>query len=627
MQDNKNFYLAIGLSMLVLILWQIFVIGPQEEERRARLEAQQAAEQARIEAQGEAGTVSPAAPNGSGDNRAGVVPNVASDGTETARPSATVTSGDQSTTSQQANTPRAVIDTPSLRGSINLAGGRIDDLLLKNYRETIDPESPLIRLFHKVGTENAYYAETGLVAAAGGPQLPKSDTLWTVAGNDTLAIGTPLVLTWDNGAGLTFTRTYELDDDYMFTITESVENATGEAVTVFPYGFVSRRGRPSTSGIWILHEGLLGMFGEEGLTEVGYGDLEDDNTMELPKTDRGWLGITDKYWAAALIPPSDASFKGRFALNPGVQPAYQADFLSDALTVPTGGEASSITRLFAGAKQTNLIDSYEKDFQIERFDLLIDWGWFYFLTKPLFYSLDWLFKVFGNFGVAILMVTVGIKIIFFWFANKSYVSMSKMKLLQPKMKEIQERYKDDRAGQQQAMMKLYKEEKINPLAGCWPILIQIPVFFALYKVLFVTIEMRHAPFFGWVQDLAAPDPTTIFNLFGLIPISMPEWMPLIGIWPLLMGITMFLQMKLNPAPPDPTQQMIFNWMPVIFTVMLATFPAGLVIYWAWNNLLSIIQQYIIMRRQGVEIDFFGNILDTFRQEKKSKQIERTDDAE
>lgn len=623
MQENKNVIIAIALSMIVLIGWQFFVIAPQEAERQAQLELQQAAEEAARANQPSidtgAGNTTPANPTPT-DNRTGVVPNVGASnvGSATSQQNAVTATVETALKDGQ----RAIIETERLDGSINLVGGRIDDLLLRDYRETLAEDSPLIRLFHPVGTDNAYYAETGLVAAAGGPTLPNSSTVWSVEGNSTLTVDTPVTLTWENGEGLKFKRTYEVDEDYLFSITESVENTTADLVTVFPYGFISRRGQPSTTGIWILHEGLLGYFGEEGLQEVHYDDLEDDNVIEEPKTDRGWLGITDKYWAATLVPPAGVQFKGRYAFNPGIEPAYQADFLSDPMIVPAGEISTSTTRLFAGAKETLLIDKYEKEYDIQSFELLIDWGWFYFLTKPLFYALDWLFKVFGNFGVAILAVTVGIKIAFLWFANKSYVSMSRMKILQPKMKELQERHKDDKARIQQEMMKLYKEEKINPLAGCWPILIQIPVFFALYKVLFVTIEMRHAPFFGWIQDLAAPDPTSIFNLFGLIPITLPEWMPLLGIWPILMGITMFIQMKLNPAPPDPTQQMIFNWMPVIFTVMLATFPAGLVIYWAWNNLLSVLQQYVIMKRQGADVDILGNIMDTFRKEKKSRQIEK-----
>ena len=625
MQDNKNFIIAIVLSMMVLFGWTTFVAGPQEEQRRLELEAQQAAEQ-QAAANGTAQT--PAAP---GTNTSATSAQVPASGVVPSAPGSAVTpaaGGDGALTLEAAleGGKRIAIETKSLSGSINLVGGRIDDLLLKDYNEENVDDSPLVRLFHPVGSENAYYAETGLVAAAGGPALPNSETVWNVSGNKQLGVGKPVVLTWDNGAGLTFERTYDLDANYMFTLTDKVKNSGSELATLYPYGFVSRRGEPSTTGIWILHEGLIGFFGKDiGLEEIDYDDLEeDDNVQEIEKTSSGWLGITDKYWAATLIPPQQTPFKGRFAHKPGALPSYQADFLSDPITVAAGGEASATTRLFAGAKQTTLIDEYQKDLEVENFELMIDWGWFYFLTKPLFYLLHWLFGVFGNFGVAILGVTVIVKIVFFWFANRSYVSMSKMKLLQPKMKEIQERNKDDKQRQQQEVMKLYKEEKVNPLAGCWPVLIQIPVFFSLYKVLFVTIEMRHAPFFGWIQDLAAPDPTTIFNLFGLLPFSLPEWMPLIGIWPIIMGITMFVQMKLNPAPPDPTQQMIFNWMPVVFTVMLATFPAGLVIYWAWNNFLSVMQQYVIMTRQGVKVDILGNVMDTFRKNKKSKQIEKTD---
>ena len=624
MQDNKNLFIAIGLSMLVLLGWQFFVLGPQEEARRAALEAEQAA-QAELQKTNPSSAPAPS----TADNQTGVVPNVPAE-SATGLPASPsniqpgVAGQLPSVDDVLSTTSRASIATERLQGSINLTGGRIDDLLLRDYREEIDGDSPLIRLFHPVGTQGAYYAETGLVTAAGGPKVPNSNTLWSVKGNKTLSVDQPVTLVWDNGEGLSFERTYEVDANYMFTLTDRVANTGASAVNVYPYGFISRRGRPSTSGIWILHEGLLGMFGEEGLQEINYADLEDTPSIEEPSTVNGWLGITDKYWAATLIPSPRSSFKGRFALSTGTTPAYQADFLADPLSVPASGSVSVSTRLFAGAKETNLIDSYEET-GIERFELLIDWGWFYFLTKPLFYALDYLFKIFGNFGVAILAITVGIKIVFFWFANRSYVSMSRMKLVQPRMKEIQTQFKEDKPRQQQEMMKLYREEKINPLAGCWPVLIQIPVFFSLYKVLFVTIEMRHAPFFGWIQDLAAPDPTTIFNLFGLIPIDMPSWMPLIGIWPLLMGITMFVQMKLNPAPPDPTQQFIFNWMPVIFTIMLASFPAGLVIYWAWNNLLSVLQQYVIMTRQGVEVDILGNMLDTFRKDKKSSQIEKKTD--
>lgn len=609
MQDNKNLFIAIGLSLLIIIGWQVFVLGPREEQRRAAVEAGQAAQ---VQQQ----AANPPAP-ASGE-RTGIAPTLRSENVPSAE------AGFSSVSEALQASPRARIVTDRLEGSVNLTGGRIDDLLLRDYRETIEDGSALIRLFAPSGSQNAYYAETGLVAAAGGPVVPNGDTVWTVEGNDTLSVGNPLVLSWNNGAGLIFRRTYRIDENYMFTLTDTVENTGSEAVNVYPYGFLSRTGHPATRRVWILHEGLLGMFGEEGLQEIKYDDLKETTAIEQPSAAAGWLGITDKYWAATLVPPSSGAFKGRFVSDGNTVPTYQADFLSDPLNVPAGGTASATTRLFAGAKETALIDRYEQEQNIDRFELLIDWGWFYFLTKPLFYALDHLYRIFGNFGLAILTVTVGVKIAFFWFANRSYVSMSRMKLVQPKLKELQDRFKEDKPRLQQEMMKLYREEKINPLAGCWPVLIQIPVFFSLYKVLFITIEMRHAPFFGWIQDLAAPDPTSVFNLFGLIPYMPPAWLPVLGVWPLLMGVTMFVQMKLNPAPPDPTQQFIFNWMPVIFTVMLASFPAGLVIYWAWNNLLSIIQQYVIMTRQGVKVDIIGNVFDTFRKNKKSAQIKKTD---
>jgi YidC/Oxa1 family membrane protein insertase len=407
----------------------------------------------------------------------------------------------------------------------------------------------------------------------------------------------------------------------MFSVRQSVDNESAAPVTLYPYGLVSRTGRPQTAGYYILHEGLIGYLGEEGLHEVGYDDLDEQPSITPPKAAAGWLGITDKYWAAALVPRGETAFQPRFHKGAaGTQPTFQADFLGDAVNVPAGGNAVHETLLFAGAKETAVIDSYEAKLGIPRLELLIDWGWFYFITKPLFFLIDWLYRLFGNFGLAILAVTVMVKAVFFPLANRSYASMTKMKKLQPEMQKLQERHKDDRMAMQQAMMELYKKEKVNPIAGCWPILIQIPVFFALYKVLFVTIEMRHAPFFGWIRDLSAPDPTSIFNLFGLIPWDPPQFL-MLGVWPLIMGITMFVQMRMNPTPPDKTQAMIFNWMPVIFTFMLASFPAGLVIYWAWNNFLSILQQGAIMKRHGVPIELWGNLRGMFGRKPKDSPAE------
>jgi YidC/Oxa1 family membrane protein insertase len=617
MDNNRNVLIAISLSFVVLLTWQFFVAGPKIEAERQR----KLAEQARIEqtvpdaAQApqtqQPGQIpqTPQTPQTGQVPQAPAVPQVAT-GTDTQIPSAIPGSPETATQTRQAalaGAKRVAIETPSLKGSINLTGARIDDLLLTKYRETIDPKSPLIELFSPLGSANPYYAEFGWVAAQGGPAVPNAQTEWSADVSRLSADGT-LTLRWDNGAGLAFQRVISVDSNYLFTVRQSVTNSTGAPVTLFPYGLVNRHGLPKISGFFILHEGLIGVLGEEGLQEVDYDDLEDDPVVTPPRSEDGWIGITDKYWAAALVPTGSQSFQSRYLKGAsGERPTFQADFLGDAVSVPANGSASHETRLFAGAKEVDVINAYESSLGIDRFSLLIDWGWFYFLTKPLFQVIKWLFDLLGNFGLAILAVTVLVKLIFFPLANKSYASMSKMKKVQPEVKKLQERFKDDRTGLQQEMMKLYKTEKINPLSGCWPIMIQIPVFFALYKVLFVSIEMRHAPFFGWIKDLSAPDPTSVFNLFGLIPFTPPQIL-MLGVWPLIMGVTMFVQMRMNPTPPDKTQAMIFAWMPVMFTFMLASFPAGLVIYWAWNNFLSILQQGAIMRRNGVQIELFDNLM-------------------
>lgn len=594
--ENRNTLLAIALSLAVLLAWQYFVAQPQLEKQQAALLAQQEAQQAQTDPQ------QPSAQNAPGSIEA----NAPAAGSQT-----------QFQSREQAigATARLQIDTPRLSGSINLVGGQLDDIRLKNYHETVDKSSPTVVLFSPKGSPNPFYADYGWVSDPGASvSLPGPDTVWSVDAGAQLTPSTPVTASYDNGEGLTFKRTFSIDENYMFTVTQSVENNSAAAVTLYPYGLIARKGKPKTAGFYILHEGLLGVFGEEGLKEVDYDDLAETGSERPAQVDRGWLGITDKYWAATLIPQPGETFQPSFT-HSNASDNYQADFLGGATTIEAGSTGETSSYLFAGAKETKLLDAYEESLNIERFELLIDWGWFYFLTKPMFFAIDWLFHVFGNFGVAILLVTVIIKAFFFPLANKSYVSMSKMKLVQPQMQEIRDRYADDRAKQQQALMELYKKEKINPLAGCLPILIQIPVFFALYKVLFVTIEMRHAPFFGWIQDLSAPDPTSLFNLFGAIPWDPPQLL-MVGIWPLIMGVTMFVQMKMNPAPPDPTQQMIFTWMPIVFTFMLASFPAGLVIYWAWNNSLSIAQQWVIMRRQGVKIELFDNLKSTFKRKPK-----------
>ncbi|MCT4655511.1 MAG: membrane protein insertase YidC [Cohaesibacter sp.] len=604
MENNRNFFLAIALSFLVLLGWQYFVAGPQMAKEKARQEQLAAENAAKTGAGGSASTVpTPSAGNAS-------VPG-------TATPAIPGTEAPQSSEAILAKTARIAIETPKLSGSINLTGARLDDLHLRDYHEELSKESPTITLLAPSGSNNAYYAEFGWVDGAGTTKLPTAQTVWSANDGAKLTLETPLVLTWNNGEGLTFTRTISVDSNYLFRVEQKVENASDAAVALYPYGLVSRHGEPQTSGLYILHEGLIGVAGEEGLHEVDYSDIAEERLNTPPKSSEGWIGITDKYWATALIPPQGQSFQPTFRYSDKTGKAvFQSDYLGDAVGVAAGSTMSYQTSLFAGAKEVAVLSAVQAETNAKNFDLLIDWGWFYFITKPMFTAIDFLFDLVGNFGVAILLITVLVKLLFFPLANKSYASMSKMKMLQPKMEEIKNKFGDDKQAQQKAIMELYRDEKVNPLAGCLPILIQIPVFFSLYKVLFITIEMRHAPFFGWIQDLSAPDPTNLFTLFGLIPWDAPSFL-ILGIWPLIMGVTMFIQMKLNPAPTDPTQAMIFNWMPVIFTFMLATFPAGLVIYWAWNNTLSILQQAAIMRKHGVPIEIFKNIKDTFKKKTAS----------
>jgi YidC/Oxa1 family membrane protein insertase len=447
--------------------------------------------------------------------------------------------------------------------------------------------------------------------------VPGPDTVWQAQSGATLTPQSPVTLSFDNRNGLKFTRTIALDDKYMFTIDDQVTNTGSEPVTLYPYALVSRHETPHVQGFYILHEGLIGVV-DDSLEQITYKKAI-ANPPAAFKSQHGWLGITDKYWATVVIPEQGKAFDAKFSgSQTDGRDRFQTDYLMAPLAIAPGATGEAKGNVFAGAKEVHLVDSYAKRYGIPKFDLLIDWGWFYFLTKPMFFALDFFYKRVGNFGIAILIVTLCIKLILFPLANKSYVSMSKMKKLGPEMQRIKERFGEDRMRQQQAMMELYKKEKVNPASGCLPILVQIPVFFALYKVLFVTIEMRHAPFFGWIRDLSAPDPTNIFNLFGLIPWDPPHFL-MIGIWPIIMGITMWVQMKLNPAPPDPVQQKIFAWMPVFFTFLLASFPAGLVIYWAWNNTLSVIQQSVIMARQGVDIPLLENL--GFKNNKKSAKGE------
>jgi YidC/Oxa1 family membrane protein insertase len=611
MTDNRNTILAVILSGLVLIGWQYFFNLPQMEKRRAAEQAQSELVKPAPQADGATPGAAPSANAPAAIQPASAAPIVG-------RAAAIASSA------------RIKIDTPRVTGSIALKGARIDDLSLVQFRETVDPASPAIVLFSPSGTAEPYYAEFGWVGASGASvKIPDENTVWQQEGSGNLSPSTPVKLKYDNGDGLTFHRTISIDDRYLFSIKDEVTNAGTAPVTLYPFALISRHGTPKVAGYYILHEGLVGYLGDQGLQEYGYKKIDDAKSVSF-KVTNGWLGITDKYWASALLPDTDAQLQARFSSNlTGTVRTYQTDYLQDPQTIAAGGTGSVNARLFAGAKEASVVGinfpiggfgGYNKELGLNHFDLLIDWGWFYFITKPMFLALDFFYHLVGNFGIAILLVTVLVKLLFFPLANKSYASMAKMKSVQPQLAALKERYPDDKMKQQQEMMEIYKKEKINPIAGCLPVALQIPVFFSLYKVLFVTIEMRHAPFFGWIKDLSAPDPTNLFNMFGLLPFD-PTLLPVLGphlalgVWPIIMGITMWFQMKLNPTPPDPTQKMIFDWMPLIFTFMLAGFPAGLVIYWAWNNTLSVLQQSFIMRRNGVKVELFDNLRSTFASKK------------
>ncbi len=576
--ESKNFIAAIVLSMLIIFGWQYFYAGPLQKKLTAGTETAQTQAPAQT---------APAT---------GAVPDMTPEAVAASREEAI------------AKSPRVAIKTDFVSGSVNLKGAMIDDLHLLRYRETIDPNSPTITFLSPSGTPGALFAEQGVVPATGTTaKLPDSNTVWTAPAGAVLSENNPVTLTWDNGAGLKFSRKIQISDEYLFTIEQTVENGSAAPVAMIPYARIQRQDTPHVSGYWVFFEGMLGWL-DGSLHEIHYKDVNGQTEPDRRDSTGGWIGFTDKYWAAAVIPdqaaPVTASFIHTKLDN---RDLYQTDYLAkDALVVQPGQSAATTGRLFAGAKVVSTINSIESLYQIQGFSYIIDWGWFYFLTKPFFYLLSWLKGIVGNFGIAILLATVLVKAAVFPLANKSYASMSKMKKLQPEMERLKKEYPEDKMKQQQEMMALYKREKVSPLSGCLPVVVQIPIFFSLYKVILTSIELRHAPFFGWIHDLSAPDPTSLFNLFGLIPWTPPH-MLMIGAWPIIMGITMWLQMRLNPAPPDPVQASLFNWMPVMFTFMLGTFPVGLVIYWAWSNTLSILQQSYIMKRNGVDVNLLGNV--------------------
>ena len=521
-----------------------------------------------------------------------------------------------------AEAPRVAIQTGELSGSISLQGARIDDLALTQYRETTDDDADIVRLLRPVGEPGAYFATFGWAASEGidAAAVPGPDTVWTVESGETLTPATPVTLAWDNGAGQIFRTEVSVDDKFMFSFAQSVENTSDAPVAARPYGLLRRHGEPADlKNFFILHEGLVRMTDGE-LEEIGYDDITDYAVDErertqaerLDATASGWIGYTDHYWMTTLIPEQGMPFRSTSKYFDS-RDLYQAEAVMPVETIAAGDTVTVTTRLFAGAKEWEAIRHYENEEGVDGFLDSIDWGWFFFLTKPIFALLHYLHIAIGNMGWAIIALTVILKLIVLPLAYKSYVSMARMKELQPEMEALKERVGEDRQALQQGMMKLYKDNKVNPAAGCLPILLQIPIFFSLYKVIFVTIELRHEPWFGWIEDLSAPDPSSIINLFGLLPYDAPAQgsilsLIFIGVLPILLGVSMWLQQKLNPAPTDPTQKMIFAWMPWVFMFMLGSFASGLVIYWIANNIITFVQQYAIMRSHGSKPDLFGNIV-------------------
>ncbi len=561
--ENRNVIIAVILSTAILIGWSMYFENPDEAQRK------------RLEIQGKTETQTniqkPETPQ-----------------TTKANPTKAISRGEALKEGD-----RVSIENSNLAGSISLRGAIIDDIVLKNYRETLDKNSKPIVVLSPKKSDEGYFVESGWATTKSDIKVPDNNSIWQIRDGKKLTPTSPVILEWNNREGIIFSKKIEVDNKYLFKITETIRNEKNKTIELFHYSQITKNTKPTTENFYILHEGLIGVV-DKNLKEETYSTIEKEKKTYAGKS--GWFGITDKYWMSAIIPESGKSFKGEYSFAN----SYKANFIISEPTIANPQKSTSATlKIFIGAKEVYPIDNYTEIEKIDRFDLSIDWGWFYFITKPLFFVIDYIFKIVGNFGLAIIILTLIVRILFFPLNNYSFKSMAKMKVLQPETLRLKELYKDDVKRTQQEMMALYKREKVNPLSGCLPILIQIPIFFAVYKMLFVTLEMRHAPFFGWIKDLSAADPTTIFNLFGLIPWNPPSFL-MIGVWPILMGITMYFQMKLNPTPPDPIQAKIFAFFPLIMTVMLATFPSGLVVYWTVSNVLTMAQQYYIMKKTTVK---------------------------
>jgi len=557
--EGKNLILAISLSALVLIMWSIFFVPPPPTIDK---------NQNKIEKIQEKNDIS-------------------SPSIETTKKIKTVSRAKSLKT-----TKRIPVENENIIGSISLTGGIVDDIIFKNYTQNINSEEKVI-LLSPNGLDEGYYIETGWASTNKNIDLPNNKTEWSTVGNSKLTPNNPVTLKWTNDKQITFLKTIELDEKFLFKVKQQIKNDGNNKYDFYPYAQIVRDKKPKVLGYYILHEGFIGVFDEE-LKEEDYKDIEEKKFTANSYS--GWLGITDKYWITAIVPEKNRNFKSEFIYDK----SYRANFIqTEPIQSSPNQTISSEIRVFTAAKEVDVIDSYAKNQKIEKFDLTIDWGWFYFFTKPLFFVADYFFKLTGNFGFAIILITACIRLIFFPLANYSFKSMAKMKVLQPEMVRLKELHKDDKVKLQQEMMALYKREKVNPISGCLPVLIQIPFFFAIYKMLFVTIEMRQQPFFGWIQDLSARDPTSVFNLFGLIPWDPPTFL-MIGAWPIMMGFTMYIQQKLNPTPPDPIQAKIFMFFPLFLTIVLAPFPSGLVVYWTINNILTMAQQWIIIKRTSVK---------------------------
>ena len=566
--DLRNVIFAIALSFAVLFGWSVIFETPQSEEQKASQQNESYQKKDRQNSD---------APSVNIENKK--VPNIL-------RKDA-IGSG-----------KRIKFENDNVKGSIALEGALIDDIVFKKYKLKLGSDEKVTYL-NPAATNDGYFVETGWASSnIDKISLPTTKTLWKVKGYSKLSVGNPVIVEWNNNSGLIFRKKIELDDKFLFKITQEIQNKSSEKVELYPYAQITRNQKPvlaagSMSGTMILHDGFIGVFNED-LKEYDYDDIQDKKKEH--NAESGWLGITDKYWITALVPEKNQSFKGEFVYKN----SYKANYiLTKPVVVQPSSSKTSGTKVFIAAKEVKVIDGYAESEAINKFDLTIDWGWLYFLTKPLFFIINYLFELTKNFGIAIILVTAAVRMLFFPLANYSFRSMAKMKILQPELLRLKELHKGDKAKLQQEMMALYKREKVNPLSGCLPILIQIPFFFAIYKMLLISLEMRHQPFFGWIKDLSAQDPTSIFNIFGLIPWDPPSFL-IIGAWPIMMGATMYLQQKLNPTPPDPIQAKIFMFFPLFLTIILAPFPSGLVVYWTINNILTIAQQWVIMRTTTVK---------------------------